>query len=153
VAVSVLVLGYLVFPGVGRAKSDETFAAAVARKDTIVDSTVAIGVVKAQGGAEVKVGSQLSGVGAKLNVNAGDRVKLGDVLAALDDAQWRARVASLEAELNAAVAEVDYARSDVARMERVASFSVAQVDDRKRNLQVRAASVEQTRARLAEARI
>jgi RND family efflux transporter MFP subunit len=114
---------------------------------------VAVGIVKSQVGAEVKVGSQLSGVVAKLHVGVGDSVERGDSLADLDDAQWRARVTSLEAELAAAVAELDYARSDVSRMERVASFSPAQVENGQRNVQVRQAMVEQSRARLAEARV
>jgi RND family efflux transporter MFP subunit len=116
-------------------------------------SVVAVGIVKSQVGAEVKVGSQLSGIVAKLHVNVGDAVKRGDALAELDDAQWRARVTSLEAELAAAEAELAYARSDVSRMERVASYSPAQVENGRRNVQVRDAMVGQARARLDEARV
>ena len=152
-AVGAVLVGYAVMPSAARTDDDSALPTMRARRATLTDSTVAIGVVKPQVGAEVKVGSQLSGVVAKLNVNVGDKVAKGDVLAALDDAQWRARVASLEAELAAGVAEASYARSDVSRMERVASFSVSQVDDRRRNLEVRAANVAQIRARLAEARI
>jgi HlyD family secretion protein len=118
-----------------------------------IQDVVAVGIVKSQVGAEVKVGSQVSGVVAKLHVEIGDPVKRGDSLADLDDAQWRARVTSLEAELAAAVAELDYARSDVSRMERVSSFSPAQIENGQRNVQVRRAMVEQARARLAEARV
>jgi macrolide-specific efflux system membrane fusion protein len=114
---------------------------------------VAVGIVKSQIGAEVKVGSQLSGIVAKLHVNVGDLVKRGDALAELDDAQWRARVTSLEAELAAAEAELAYARSDVSRMERVASYSPAQVENGRRNVQVREATVGQVRAKLDEARV
>src|SRR5689334_25200227 len=45
---------------------------------------IAVGIVKSQVGAEVKVGSQLSGIVAKLHVNVGDAVKRGDALAELD---------------------------------------------------------------------
>jgi len=114
---------------------------------------VAVGIVKSQVGAEVKVGSQLSGVVQKLHVGVGDFVERGAPLADLDDAQWRARVTSLEAELAAAIAEMEYARADVSRMERVSSFSPAQVENGRRNLQVREAMVQQARARLAEARV
>lgn len=114
---------------------------------------VAVGIVKSQVGAEVKVGSQLSGVVQKLHVGVGDFVERGAPLADLDDAQWRARVTSLEAELAAAIAEMEFARSDVSRMERVVSFSPAQVENGQRNLQVREAMVQQARARLAEARV
>jgi macrolide-specific efflux system membrane fusion protein len=114
---------------------------------------IAVGIVKSQVGAEVKVGSQLSGIVAKLHVNVGDVVTRGEALAELDDAQWRARVASLEAELVAAEAELAYARSDVSRMERVASYSPAQVENGRRNAQVREAMVGQARAKLDEARV
>ena len=114
---------------------------------------IAVGIVKSQVGAEVKVGSQLSGIVARLHVNVGDVVKRGDSLAELDDAQWRARVTSLEAELAAAEAELTYARSDVSRMERVASYSPAQVENGRRNVQVREAMVGQARAKLDEARV
>jgi RND family efflux transporter MFP subunit len=128
-------------------------ASAAAARAPIVSDVVAVGIVKSQVGAEVKVGSQLSGIVAKLHVNVGDAVKRGDALAELDDAQWRARVTSLEAELAAAEAELAYARSDVSRMERVASYSPAQVENGRRNVQVRDAMVGQARARLDEARV
>jgi HlyD family secretion protein len=118
-----------------------------------LDNVIAVGIVKSQVGAEVKVGSQLSGIVAKLHVNVGDLVKRGDALADLDDAQWRARVASLDAELIAAEAELAYARSDVSRMERVASYSPSQVENGRRNVQVREAMVGQVRAKLDEARV
>jgi RND family efflux transporter MFP subunit len=118
-----------------------------------VTDVVAVGIVKSQVGAEVKVGSQLSGVVQKLHVEVGDSVDRGDALADLDDAQWRARVASLEAELAAAEAERDYGQADVSRMERVSSYSQSQVENARRNLQVREAMVGQARARLAEARV
>ena len=128
-------------------------ASPAAARVPIVSDVVAVGIVKSQVGAEVKVGSQLSGIVAKLHVNVGDAVKRGDALAELDDAQWRARVTSLEAELAAAAAELAYARSDVSRMERVASYSPAQVENGRRNVQVREAMVGQARARLDEARV
>ena len=136
----------------GGAVATANASAAVARAP-IVSDVVAVGIVKSQVGAEVKVGSQLSGIVAKLHVNVGDAVKRGDALAELDDAQWRARVTSLEAELVAAEAELAYARSDVSRMERVASYSPAQVENGRRNVQVRDAMVGQARARLDEARV
>src|SRR5262245_53605759 len=128
-------------------------ATATTLRAPLDSEVIAVGVVKSQVGAEVKVGSQLSGIVAKLHVNVGDAVKRGDSLAELDDAQWRARVTSLEAELAAAEAELAYARSDVSRMERVASYSPAQVENGRRNVQVRDAMVGQARARLDEARV
>src|SRR3569833_2961227 len=121
-----------------------TFAACLLT--SVVSVAIVVGIVKSQGGAEVKVGSQPSGIAAKLHVNVGDAVKRGDTLAELDDAQWRARVTSLDAARVAAEAELAYARSDVSRMERVASYSPAQVETGRRNVQVREAMLGQARA-------
>jgi RND family efflux transporter MFP subunit len=128
-------------------------ATRVSATSPLAADVVAVGIVKSQVGAEVKVGSQLSGIVARLHVNVGDAVKRGDFLAELDDAQWQARVTSLEAELAAATAELAYAKADVSRIERVASFSASQVENGRRNAQVREAMVEQARARLSEARV
>ena len=128
-------------------------AAAAPASASLPADVVAVGIVKSQVGAEVKVGSQLSGIVARLHVNVGDAVKRGDSLAELDDAQWQARVTSLEAELAAAQAELAFAQADVSRMERVASFSPSQVENGRRNAQVREAMVGQVRARLSEARV
>lgn len=136
--------------------SPRSAVAATPARDTLgraASDVVAVGIVKSQVGAEVKVGSQLSGVVQKLHVGVGDLVERGAALADLDDAQWRARVTSLEAELAAATAEMEFARADVSRMERVSSFSPSQVENGRRNLQVREAMVQQAKARLAEARV
>src|SRR5215210_432532 len=115
-------------------------------------STLTIGTVKSKVGAEVKVGSQLSGIVAQLNVNVGDKVSRGDVLAALDDRNWRARVHVLEAQLNSAIAEKEYAESDLARKERLGELLPQnQIEDSRRNLKVKEAEVERVRAGLAEA--
>jgi macrolide-specific efflux system membrane fusion protein len=130
------------------ATSDPAASAAFSSPDVI-----AVGIVKSQVGAEVKVGSQLSGIVAKLHVNVGDVVKRGDALAELDDAQWRARVTSLEAELAGAEAEIAYARSNVSRKASVASYSPAKDATGRRNAKVREALVGQARAKLDEARV
>src|SRR5512134_387328 len=75
----------------------------------LVETTIALGAFKPQVGAEVKVGSRLSGVVTQLLVAVGDRVSPGDLLARLRDDDWRARVAVLRAELAAARAEAAFA--------------------------------------------
>jgi RND family efflux transporter MFP subunit len=130
VAIVATLFGLDVFGRGGRSEANDALTTVRARKETLVESTVAIGVVRSQVGAEVKVGSRLSGVVAKLRVNVGDAVKKGDVLA-----------------------ELDYARADLWRMEKVPAFSVSQVDNSRRNLRVREAALGQVRARLDEARI
>jgi RND family efflux transporter MFP subunit len=123
-------------------------------RSTLTDSAVAIGTVKSKVGAEVKVGSQLSGVVEELKVSVGDRVRKGDLLARLRDADLRARVASLESQLASAIAEKEYAESDLARTEQLGDLVPSlQIEDTRRKLKVRAADVERARASLAEAQI
>jgi RND family efflux transporter MFP subunit len=123
-------------------------------RGTLTNSTVAIGTVKSKVGAEVKVGSQLSGVVADLRVNVGDRVNKGDVLATLRDEDLRARADILRAQLASALADKEYAESELARTERMSDLIPAlQLEDTRRKLKVAAADVERTRASLAEAEI
>jgi HlyD family secretion protein len=123
----------------------------VTRED-LIESTVATGTVKSMVGAEVKVGSQLSGIVAKLKVNIGDQVVKGQLLALLDDSQWQARVESLKAQLTSSIAEMDYARSEFARAAQLAPnlISALDLEQRRRNVRVKEAAVAETRARLAE---
>ena len=123
-------------------------------RTTLTETTVALGTIKPKVGAEVKVGSQVSGVVAKLNVNVGDRVRKGDLLAALRDDDSRARVDTLRAQLVSASAEKEFAESELARMERMTGLvSAIDLDNSRRNLKVKSADVERTRASLAEAEI
>jgi HlyD family secretion protein len=55
---------------------------------------------------EVRVSSELSGRLKRVNVEEGDRVKRGQILAELENADYRARVASAEAELAQRKAEL-----------------------------------------------
>jgi HlyD family secretion protein len=124
------------------------------RRSTLIDSTVALGTIKPKVGAEVKVGSQLSGVVARLHVNVGDTVRKGELLAALRDDDSRARVDTLRAQLASAVAEKEFAESDLARFERMAGLvSAVDIDSSRRNLKVKTAEVARTRASLSEAQI
>jgi RND family efflux transporter MFP subunit len=147
---------FLFFGGdpAGASASSELTTLRVDRQD-IVQSAVAIGTVKSKVGAEVKVGSQLSGVVSRLYVNVGDVVEKGGLLAELDDAIWRARVRSMESALNAAESEARYALSDYERNRalRGSALSELQVEDAKRRYEVRAAAVENARSQLAEARV
>ena len=124
------------------------------RREPITESTVAIGTVKAKVGAEVKVGSQLSGIVAELRVSVGDTVAKGDLLASLNDADARARVDVLKAEVASAIAETDYAESELDRTERLRELvPELQIENLRKNLRVKQAAVERTRAALAEAQI
>lgn len=118
-----LAVGVLVVPLVllGRAAvtrgSERAPAGEVVRVErrTIGSSVKATGVVKPRIGAEVKVGSRVSGGVARLHVQIGDTVARGQLLAELETRELAARRDQAQAALAAAEATMQLARSDLAR--------------------------------------
>lgn len=90
------------------APSSTVETALVARRD--IGSTVsATGIIKPMVGAEVRVGSRISGVVKRLRAQIGDRVEAGQLIAELDDAELQARISLNTAALAKAKADLDYA--------------------------------------------
>jgi len=120
----------------------------------LAESTLALGAVKPRVGAEVKVGSRLSGVVAELRVAVGDRVAPGELLARLRDDDWRARVEVLRADLAAARAEAAFAAGELTRGRAIAELLPAlELASLERDLEVRRAQVARVEASLAQAEI
>jgi RND family efflux transporter MFP subunit len=86
----------------------------VVRRD-IGSSVLATGIIKPQVGAEVKVGSRISGVVEKLRANIGDYVRAGQVIAELDNAELTAKLNQNLANLNKAKADFEYAQLNLER--------------------------------------
>jgi RND family efflux transporter MFP subunit len=98
---------------------------------TIGSFVKATGVVKPRIGAEVKVGSRVSGVVARLHVRIGDRVQRGQLLAELETRELAARRDQAEAALAAAEAATAFAQSDFLRrreLHAAALLSAADLD-------------------------
>ncbi len=117
ISVAGLVLVVLVITAAtrGGAKIDASKLAKVERGD-LAKSVVATGKIEPITKVEIK--SKASGIVKKLYVEAGDRVKAGQVLAELDREEIQALVRSQEAQLqsseaNARGAEADYERAKV----------------------------------------
>jgi HlyD family secretion protein len=92
---ALILIGATGFAMRGRGES----AAAAAASNGVKESVIAApGRVEAVS-EEVRVSSELSGRLKRVNVEEGDRVKRGDVLAELENSDYRARVASAEATL------------------------------------------------------
>ncbi|MBK8475760.1 MAG: biotin/lipoyl-binding protein [Opitutaceae bacterium] len=89
----------------------------------------ASGVVKPRVGAEVRVGSRLSGVVKRLHVQVGDTVRPGQRLAELDDRELFARRDEAEASLRRALAELRYATSHLARQRSIAAARAISAGD------------------------
>ncbi len=88
---------------------------AVAERRTIASTVLATGVVRLRVGAEVRVGSQLSGIVKELNVTVGSRIEAGDVIARIDSRSLEARLAQSEAQVRVLEQEVERANVELAR--------------------------------------
>jgi len=114
----------------------------------------ATGVIKPMTGAEVRVGSQISGVVRRLLVHIGDSVAKGQPLAELDDRDLVARRAEAVAARAAARADLDYAAAERRRKRELAAarlVSTSDLEAAERAGAVAAAQLLQADASLASA--
>ena len=109
----VVVLGALgLYASSGNTKIDPTKLAKVERAD-LAKSVVATG--KVQPITKVELKSKASGIVKKLRVDAGDKVKVGQVLAELDREEIEARVSQARAQLQASEANMKGSAADLER--------------------------------------
>ena len=94
-----------------RATPSEPSRFATAELRTMAATVVATGIVRLRVGAEVRVGSQVSGIVKTLNVTVGSHIRAGDVIAEIDSRPLEARVAQAHAQV--AVAERDVRRTEI----------------------------------------
>ncbi len=99
----------------------------------LLDSTVTTsGTVRLVSGAEVRVGSQVSGIVRRLNVTVGSRIEKGRVIAEIDPAQLQARVDQARAQLAIDRVAAAKAERDVMRVKSIAdtgALSRQQLED------------------------
>jgi RND family efflux transporter MFP subunit len=122
-----------------------------------IDSTVTTsGTVRLRTGAEVRVGSQVSGIVRKLNVTVGSHIQKGDVIAEIDPRPLEARVE--QARTQASMDEVGAARAqrDLGRGQQLFAEGVLpaqQKEDLEWQLKSAQAKVEKSKSDLAAAQI
>lgn len=140
-------------------RSDDDAAAIetaqVIRRD-IGSTVLATGIVKPMVGAEVKVGSRISGVVKRLRANIGDYVKAGQVIAELEDSELQARVNQNLAAVEKARADLEYAQTAFGRdqsLSKKALISQQQIDQSETSLKVAEALFKQAEANLEYARV
>ncbi len=121
---------------------------AAARRDVGPEVT-ATGVVKPRIGAEVRVGSRISGVVSRLFVRIGSEVEKGQLLAELDARELAARRAEAAAVLESSAAELRYALADLGRRRELNAAQVLSANDLE--LATRAAAVAEQRLKEAQA--
>ena len=137
------------------ADQSSTRTVPVIRRD-IGSSVLATGIVKPMVGAEVKVGSRVSGVVKRLRAQIGDLVKAGEVIAELDDAEFRAKLDQNIAALERAEADFEYSRINLERQRSLLEknfTSRQQVDLAENAYKTAQAQVEQAKANVEFARV
>jgi RND family efflux transporter MFP subunit len=132
-------------------------AAAISPEMREIDSTVTTsGTVRLRTGAEVRVGSQVSGIVRKLNVTVGSDIHKGDIIAEIDPRPLQARVE--QARTQAAMDEVGVgkAQRDLNRGQQLFGEGVLpaqQKEDLEWQLKSAQAKLEKSRSDLAAAEI
>jgi RND family efflux transporter MFP subunit len=119
--VAVVVLAAYLSRGLWTARATPTerpqFATVESR--TMATTVTATGIVRLRVGAEVRVGSQVSGIVTTLNVTVGTHIREGDVVAEIDSRGLNARLAQARAQVAVAEQEVRRAEVDLARAQRL----------------------------------
>jgi macrolide-specific efflux system membrane fusion protein len=125
----------------------------VARRD-IGSFVKATGVIKPMVGAEVRVGSTVSGVVSRLFVRIGDKVERGKLLAELDARELTARRDAAEAAVRLASANLSYTRADLRRKQDLSAVQViapSELDLARQAYAVAEQQYKQAQANLADA--
>jgi len=138
------------------AGADVTFETVRVARGTLDRTVVATGVIRPVVGAEVDVGSRISGQVVDLRVKVGDAVDAGDLLARIDATGIDARVDQATADLALARAELTQAESACERRRRLAGEGIvptADLDLAVRDLEVARARVDSAAAELRGAEI
>lgn len=140
----------------GNPETEAQSRPAAVKAPDIPSSVLATGVIKPRVGAEVKVGSRVSGIVNYLYVKIGDPVKKGRLLGELDRTPFQARYNEALAALETAGAERDYAALNLKRQQALRKKNVAtqnNVDVAATAFAVSQSLVKQAEAALENARI
>lgn len=126
-----------------------------ARRD-IGSAVRATGIIKPMNGADVRVGSRISGIVKRLHAGIGDRVEAGDLLVELDATELKATVNQGEAALAMARANLKYAGLDVERKRELFEkgfLSEEELDDAENAWEVAKLKLDEAEADLEYSRI
>ncbi|MBW7907301.1 MAG: efflux RND transporter periplasmic adaptor subunit [Kiritimatiellae bacterium] len=161
---AVFVALLVVFFKRGNAESDAatTEAATVSTvAEAPVEATATDGVALTVSGyviprERIEISPRFQGTVKWIGVKKGDRVKAGDVLARLEDDEYRARAADAEARVAKAEAGLELARSNFERAQTLRTketSSEQELDDARQNLKAAQAELKAAEAALAQAKL
>lgn len=137
-------------------ETKKNYQTATVSLGTITEVVVATGVIRPMVGAEINVGSRISGTVVKLPVEVGDLVEVGQLLAKLDATALQATVDQRLADVELAKPKVSLAESMLKRSQQLATRNLASetdLDFARRDLAVEQAQLKASEARLRSANI
>ena len=117
--------------------------------ETVVTAT---GTVRLKVGAEVRVGSQLSGIVKRLNVTVGSHIKKGDVIAEIDSRGLEARIEQARAQTSIDEVDLKKDQRDLKRSRRLLSAGIVarkEVEDAETLVESAAAKLKKSQDDLA----
>lgn len=157
---TVIVIGVLILVGSSFLRGTDRDPAGIETTQAVrrdIGSTVlATGIIKPMVGAEVRVGSRISGVVKKVRANIGDFVRTGQIIAELDDAELQAKLNQNLAALTKAKADLQLAQVTFHRDQTLLGkelTSQQQTDQSETALKVAEAQLKQAEANIDYARI
>jgi len=107
------------WPGPRPGATPEQRRFATPQLQTVASTVLATGSIRLRVGAEVRVGSQLSGIVEQLNVTVGSKIQRGDVIATIDSRGLEARLAQANAQVDVIRQEVHRAEVELARAQKL----------------------------------
>ncbi|MBN2088507.1 efflux RND transporter periplasmic adaptor subunit [candidate division KSB1 bacterium] len=134
----------------------ENYQTAVVTRRDLGSSVLATGIIKPMVGAEVRVGSRVSGLVKNIYANVGDYVKKGQIIAELEPSELKAKYNQAHANWQNTIANFEYARLDLERQKSLIKqnyISQNQVDLAEKSFEVNKAQLEQAKANLEYASV
>lgn len=126
------------------------------RSRELSERVLSTGIVRPRDGAEVRVGSRISGLVERLHVGVGDTVQRGELLAELDATGLEARLLRSEAALASTQVMFDLAAQDEVRLQDLHSENIvpaSELDRAVANRRAAAAQMQEAQAALEVVRI
>ena len=156
-ALSVLgAVGLHAYPGNEDESNTDLRRTATVSMGTLNETVMATGVIRPVTGAEVNVGSRISGTVVSLLVAVGERVEIGQLLAELDATALEAQADEARANVALSKPRIQLAESTLIRRQRLAENGLASVEDletAENDLAVARAQLQADTARLRSAKI
>jgi HlyD family secretion protein len=121
------------------------------------DSTVTTtGTVRLRSGAQVRVGSQVSGIVKRLNVNVGSRIQKGEIIAEIDPRPLESRLEQVRTQVGMDQVAFEKAQRDQTRGRQLAAAGVLpqqQMEDLEWQTRANLAKLEKSKSDLAAAEV